>query len=64
MRMNNQTKLVFALEHIAHLHDLIEGNYWEDYLRENLNSLESVLEAQLTEETFRKQRHIKQTLND
>jgi hypothetical protein len=62
--MNNQTKLVFALEHIAHLHDLIEGNYWEDYLRENLNSLESVLEAQLTEETFRKQRHIKQTLND
>ncbi len=49
MRMNNQTKLVFALEHIAHLHDLIEGNYWEDYLRENLNRLESVLEAQLTE---------------
>ena len=56
MRMNNQTKLVFALEHIAHLHDLIEGNYWEDYLRENLDSLEYVLEAQLTEEKFRKQR--------
>ena len=47
MRMNDQTKLVFALEHIAHLHDLIEGNYWEDYLRENLDSLEYVLEAQL-----------------
>ena len=56
MRMNNETKLVFALEHIAHLHDLIEGNYWEDYLRENLDSLEYVLEAQLTEEKFRKQR--------
>jgi len=49
MRMNDQTKLVYALEHIAHLHDLIEDNYWEDYLRENLNSLEYVLEAQLTD---------------
>ena len=29
MRMNDQTKLVFALEHVAHLHDLIEGNEWE-----------------------------------
>ena len=47
MRMNDQTKLVFALEHIAHLHDLIEDNYWEDYLRENLNSLEIVLDSQL-----------------
>ncbi len=47
MRMNDQTKLVFALEHIAHLHDLIEDNYWEDYLRENLESMEYVLESQL-----------------
>ena len=49
MRMNDQTKLVYALEHIAHLHDLIDGNYWEDYLRENLDSIEYVLEAQLTD---------------
>ena len=49
MRMNDQTKIVYALEHIAHLHDLIDDNYWEDYLRENLYSLEYVLEAQLTE---------------
>jgi len=55
MRMNKESKLVFALEHIAHLHDLIEGNYWEDYLRENLDSLEYVLEAQLDEEIIRKQ---------
>jgi hypothetical protein len=47
MKMNNETKLVFALEHIAHLSDLIEDNYWENYLRENLESLEYVLEAQL-----------------
>ena len=49
MRMNNQTKIVYALEHIAHLYDLIEDNYWEDYLRENLDSIEYVLEAQLTD---------------
>ena len=30
--MNNETKLVFALEHVAHLEDLIEGNEWEQYL--------------------------------
>jgi len=47
--MNDQTKIVYALEHIAHLHDLIDGNYWEDYLRENLDSIECVLEAQLTD---------------
>ena len=49
MRMNDQTKIVYALEHIAHLHDLIDGKYWEDYLRENLDSIEYVLEAQLTD---------------
>ena len=31
--MNQETKLVFALEHVAHLEDLIEGNDWEDYLK-------------------------------
>ena len=49
MRMNDQTKIVYALEHIAHLYDLIEDNYWEDYLRENLDSIEYVLEAHLTD---------------
>ena len=47
--MNDQTKIVYAFEHIAHLHDLIDGNYWEDYLRENLDSIECVIEAQLTD---------------
>ena len=53
-RMNDQTKLVYALEHIAHLHDLIEGNYWEDYLRDNLNSLEYVLESQVNGHMFQR----------
>ena len=55
-RMNDQTKLMYALEHIEHLHDLIEGNYWENYLRENLDSLEYVLEAQLTDIEFKRNR--------
>ena len=54
MRMNQQTKLMFALEHIDHLHDLIEGNHWEKYLRENLDSMEYILEAQLEEPYKRK----------
>ena len=29
-RMNNETKLLFAIEHILHLEDLIEGNEWEE----------------------------------
>ena len=41
MRMNNQTKLVFALEHIAHLHDLIEDNEFERYLKDALLTLEN-----------------------
>mgnify|MGYP000500007855 FL=1 len=55
MKMNHQTKLIFALEHIAHLHDLIEENVDEEYLRESLISIEDVLESQL-EETLRKKR--------
>ena len=55
MKMNTQTKLIFALEHIAHLHDLIEENVDEEYLRESLISIEDVLESQL-EETLRNKR--------
>ena len=52
MRMNDQTKLVFALEHIAHLHDLIEGNKWEDYLKSNLLTIEYELERQLSQHQY------------
>ena len=37
--MNSETKLVFALEHIAHLEDLIEDNDWEDFLVQPLSTL-------------------------
>ena len=48
MRMNDQTKLVFALEHVAHIHDLIKDNEWEDYLKSNLLTVEYELERQLS----------------
>ena len=52
--MNSQTKLIFALEHIAHLHDLIEGNECEKHLNEHLIPLEIELERQLNNELTRK----------
>ena len=54
MRMNTQTKLVFALEHVAHLHDLIEDNEYQQYLTEALCTLEYELERQLANELHRK----------
>lgn len=46
-KMNEQTKLVFALEHILHLGDLIEGNEYEQYLEGHLSSLKYELQRQL-----------------
>ena len=54
MRMNNETKLVFPLEHVAHLHDLIEGNEYEHFLNDHLTSLEYEFERQLRLEQDRK----------
>ena len=46
--MNNRVKLVFALEHVAHLEDLIEGNEWEQYLAQNLSTMKYEFERQLS----------------
>ena len=54
MRMNNETKLVFALEHTAHLSDLIEGNEYEQYLRDALTTLDFEFKRQLELERNRK----------
>ena len=53
-KMNNRVKLVFALEHVAHLEDLIEGNEWEQYLSQNLSSMKYELIRQLDNEQHRK----------
>ncbi len=54
MRMNNETKLVFALEHVAHLEDLIEGNEYEQYLNQSVSTLKFEFERQLALEKDRK----------
>lgn len=56
MRMNNETKLVFALEHVAHLEDLIEGNEYEQYLEQSLSTMKYEFERQLSNERHRKER--------
>ena len=52
--MNTQTKLVFALEHIAHLYDLIEDNEYQESLTASLSDLERELERQLAHEFYKK----------
>ena len=47
-RMNNHVKLIFALEHVAHLEDLIECNEWEQYLAQNLSTMKYEFERQLS----------------
>ena len=54
MRMNNETKLVFALEHIAHLEDLIEGNEWEQHLNQSLSTMKYEFIRQLKNEQHKK----------
>ena len=53
-RMNNETKIVFALQHIAHLEDLIEGNEWESFLIQPLTTMKFEFERQLKLEKSRK----------
>ena len=53
-RMNQETKLVFALEHVAHLEDLLEENEWENYLIHPLTTIKFELERQLKNEQTRK----------
>tara|TARA_B100001250_G_scaffold70197_1_gene56575 strand:+ start:398 stop:586 length:189 start_codon:yes stop_codon:yes gene_type:complete len=45
MRMNDVTKLSFALEHIAHLEDYINDD-WNSSLIEPLNKIKVELEKQ------------------
>ena len=56
-RMNDQTKLVFALEHVAHLEDLIKDNQWEAFLNHSLVSIKIELERQLKQEQSKRKDH-------
>ena len=52
--MNNETKLVFALEHVAHLEDLIVDNEYETYLSQSLSTMKYEFIRQLDNEQHRK----------
>ena len=47
MRMNQQTKINFILEHIAHIDDLIKDNIDEALLSASLTDIKFLLEKQL-----------------
>ena len=55
-RMNKETKLVYALEHVAHLEDLIKDNEWEAFLAHDLTHMKIEFERQLHNEQERKNR--------
>ena len=52
--MNTETQLVFALEHVAHLEDLIVDNEYETYLSQNLSTMKFEFMRQLEIEQDRK----------
>ena len=47
MRMNQQTKIKFMLEHIAHIDDLIKDNIDEALLGASLRDIKFLLERQM-----------------
>ena len=59
MRMNNEAKLLFAIEHILHLEDLIKGNEWETHLNNSLSTFKYEIQRQLHNEQTKRG-----TLND
>ena len=54
MRMNQQTKLLFALEHIAHLEDLFDDNADGALLAASLRDIKFILERQLSKEQLKR----------
>ena len=54
MRMNNETKIIFALEHIAHLEDLIKDNIDEAILQAYLNDIKGMFQRQLNKEQLKR----------
>ena len=47
MKMNQQTKITFILEHIAHIDDLIKDNIDEALLSASLRDIKFLFEKQL-----------------
>ena len=47
MKMNQQTKIKFMLEHIAHIDDLIKDNIDEALLGASLRDIQFILDRQM-----------------
>mgnify|MGYP001431772527 CR=1 FL=1 len=54
MRMNQETKLNFALEHVAHLEDLFEDLTDDALLQASLRDIKLILDRQLNSVKQRK----------
>ena len=54
MKMNQQTKINFILEHIAHIDDLIKDNIDEALLGASLRDIKFLLERQIQTDTGKK----------
>mgnify|MGYP001181223201 CR=1 FL=1 len=52
--MNRQTKITFALEHIAHLEDLFKDLTDDALLQASLRDIKLILDRQLSNELKRK----------
>ena len=55
MNMNQQTKLLFALEHIAHLEDLFEDLTDDALLQASLRDIKMILDRQLSKEELKRE---------
>ena len=55
MKMNQQTKLLFALEHIAHLEDLFEDLTDYALLQASLRDIKMILDRQLSKEELKRE---------
>ena len=53
-RMNQKTKLMFALEHVAHLEDLFDGLTDDALLLASLRDIKLILNRQMDREKQRK----------
>jgi len=52
--MNKETKLMFALEHIAHLEDLFEDLTDDALLQASLRDIKLILDRQIVQEKKKK----------
>ena len=52
--MNNETKLMYALEHIAHLEDLFKDLTDDALLQASLRDIKLILDRQIVQEKKRK----------